>query len=86
MCINKITDNLNLEVEKLVKISNLLKSLQGYDFISPACKTKIRLALKETDGIPIKANLINLVGSIYQEMIENNAPTEEIHDNNQDNN
>ena len=77
MCINKITDKLNLEVEKLVKIATLLKDLQSYDFISPACKTKINIAIKETDGIPIKANLINLVGSIYQEMIENNAVSEE---------
>lgn len=56
MCINKITDKLNLEVEKLVKISTLLKDLQSYYFISPACKTKI---------------------TIYQEMIENNAVSEE---------
>lgn len=80
MCINKITDKLNLEVEKLVKISNFLKDLQSCDYISPTAKTKISLAIKETDGIPVKANLINLVGSIYQEMIENNAPTEEISD------
>lgn len=77
MCINKITDKLNTEVEKLLKISNFLKDLQGFDYISPTAKTKIRLAVKECDGIPIKTNLINLVGSIYQEMIYNNAISEE---------
>lgn len=77
MCINKITDKLNLEVEKLVKISSFLKDLQSCDYISSAGKTKISLTIKETDGIPIKANLINLVGSIYQEMIENNTISEE---------